>query len=229
MRIIFVGPSERDDPRVYEIFQQRVALTRRDEYDPSDYADPVPDSCVTTYKQFLANLQGHIGPLTEVGVVVPPSFGITEEQMLNGTWQGICQFHEDVLPRLRAQLRKAWNPDEEPLLHVDMGDCLSTLYAAYFGTLLGYSTSVTFHVPKPDTSFSIGGHSVYGQHRPLLRRRVAHDALARCQRVHVAHPDLAGALASLFPDLGLTYFGDPLTVVVSESESTTLSSLSGGT
>jgi hypothetical protein len=218
MRIVFIGPSIIDDPRVHDIFRHRIALAKKEPIVIEGDLAEFPEGCTERYSQFLANLEGQIEPIDEIGVVVPTSFGRPENEILDGLWSGICEFQEMHLPGLREQINAAIGDGQDVIVHVDLGDCFTTLYAAYFATLSGVSTSLTFHVPAPGQSFAIGGHSVYAAQRPMLRRRLATEAIMHAARVHVAHPDLAGAMSSLFPRLKVTYFGDPLTVAFSDPQ-----------
>lgn len=219
MKMLFVGPTENDDPAVHAIAKHRTQL--------AGGRPPVTDGD-RLYAQFLQSTANHISPIDEVALVFAGLQTRAEVNLLDGAWSGICEYHESYLPGLRYQLARAWAGDAT-VVHIDMGDSLSTLYAAYFAVIVGLPTSVTFHVPEdPEKSFAVGGHSIYAQFKPLLRRTLGKTVLGGAQGVHVSAEGLAGALASLFPKLPIKYRGDPLTVVLSDPAAPDLSSATAG-
>lgn len=223
MRLVFVGPALRDDPAIYALTHTRAAIARGDEVvdaviravsEEEEGKNLLKGEIVfnaARYRKMILNVANKQGEEIEGSTVIIPVADKAENEILDGQYEGVREYHDVYLPNLRSRIRDACSTTGEVLVHIDLGDCLGTLYAAYFAIADGFSTSVTFHKPNdPEASFAIGGHSDYGKFRPNLRRKLGSLVIQGAERVFVSEEAVAGALSTLF-NFDMRYFGDPLT------------------
>ena len=221
MKVLFIGPAEREDERIHEVTKTRVRLAKFVGF--GDEADKPTTDDERRYCAYLAEICRRNETIDNVLAIYPAlRKKLTEPEVLDGTWDGIKHFQHGHIRALRHHL-ETLTAQDELLCHVDLGDDLSTLYAAYMLANMGQSTSVTFHSPwkaREDgrVSFGIGGYSFYAQCRPLLRRALALGVLRGSQHVFVTRDGVASALAHLFPSVKHQYLGDPLFPVEPDPE-----------
>lgn len=223
MRMIFVGPNPQDDPFIYNRFLERVSIAScpwDQKLKQEDTKDNLGLLGQFNYQTFLEILQVGMEPIREIATVVPQFGGNKKEiDILDGAYPGFRQWFDDEVPRMRLHINEALKSQEGSIIHIDMGDCLSTLYYAYYCSLRNLSYVMTFHNPlqpdvidddHPAVSFAIGGHSPFAKLRPLLRRHMAVAALKQAERVFVSHDGIGAALSTLFPQYPIVYHADPL-------------------
>lgn len=230
MRMVFIGPSHIDDPKVHEIFIRRAEVAKYLHMDFSalDQGRVPAAPLMHNYATMLRSMFD-VEVIDEVRIVMPGIFGEqSETEALDGCWESSLTFQRDGLPALRAHIRNMIGDGDDTLVHVDLGSTMGMLYAAYFATLEEIPTAVTFHPPEPEQSFAVGGHSVYARFRPMLRRKLANEMCRRAQQVGVADPRLAEGLVALFPEHDLMIYQDPLTCDSSPSVDDILSSIAVG-
>lgn len=239
MRMIFIGPAYKDDPYVHSIMQKRaeiISLAPEEKIKELEIGNNQNLRQVFEYQEFLRVLQEDTAPISEIGIISPDHKDEKlETDILDGQYPGYRQWLDTEIPKIRRHLHQAiQNNGTEPipvLLHIDIGDCLSTLYYAYWASIMGLSYLLTFHNPLQPidpqaerVTFAIGGHSMYARVRPMLRRHLAVHAIREAERVFVDQEGIGAALSSLFPQLPIVYFADPLTTVPSDESSEELPS-----
>lgn len=224
MKLVFIGPHERDDSPVNAAMHSRISAIHGD----NDETAALHEFNVSAYTSWIRNNELPEDRYSQVHTI-EPAFQRPEHVMLDGKYEGVNEFQYVHLPSLRHHIRSAiGGGPERALVHVELGDSLWSLYAAYFAIEDDIPTIVTFHKPgDDDVPFAIGGRSVYGRFRPMLRRRLGQAVIDGASQVMVSHGGVANALASLY-NTDMRFYGDPLTDRGSADEPDALSSETGG-
>lgn len=205
-RLVFIGPAVVDDPVVNEFMVKRVDRIKEN---PKDF------------------IEGEIEDL-ELACLMPGFTGALESEKLDGTWASIREFHDVRLPALRANIKRQCSGNNV-LVHVDLGESLITLYAAYFAIKEAKGVSVTFHLSDNGGRFTLGGSSPFAQYRPMLRRFLGYAVLRGAETVFVSDPKLTGVLSHVFPQSsGLELLLDPFSPVPDPVPESDLPSEGGG-
>lgn len=132
-----------------------------------------------------------------------PDLAGDELALLSGSWNGHRTFFAALLPAVRKHLLSVALPKVDRV-HVDLGDEVSTLYAAYYATIAQVPVMVTLHRP------AIGGQSFWAETHPLVLTRVAMVVLARAHTIFVPDREVARFLCDVFPRLQRDFVGVPL-------------------
>lgn len=132
---------------------------------------------------------------------------LSEEHL---TYGNIRSWHDYILPDLFASIRAAMMSDDAgDVIHVDLCD-LTTLYAAYFATVirdaeeLDIAVNVTVHDVE-----KIAGATLWIKTHPMLKRRLVLDTLNNADGVFVTSQETAPALFEAFPKLAIDLIGAP--------------------
>jgi len=127
-----------------------------------------------------------------------------EEGLLDGVWDGRRQFFANALPGMREGLELALTPEIQKI-HVDLGNELATLFAAYYAVIdQDRPVSVTVHGAE-----HIGGTSKVMEFSPLLRRKLALIVLTRAEHVFVTSREDAAVLYRTYPRCQRELLGAP--------------------
>lgn len=126
-----------------------------------------------------------------------------EAKSLDGRWPGHQFYFGKMLPAVRMNLTENFLP-KVSRVHADLGNEVSTLYAAYYAIAQGAPTLVTVHRPY------LGGESFWAESHPLVVRRLALIVLARTETVFVPSVEVAKALYARYPAIRRDYVGAPL-------------------
>jgi hypothetical protein len=237
MRIVYVTPHMKDDPFVHQVTQDRIKIAARQVVVTGELIKTRPDMLgAFRYQNYLNSLEDEIQDQFKSVILIQPNREVeTENEILNGAYGGFRHWQDIHLATIRAQVIQAAKWDDGVLFHVDLGDCLSALYTAYYIAVSGLPLTVTFFSPPksldenvPRESFAVGGHSEYGKARPNIRRFYALAVLRKAQRVFVNEEGVGSCLDQLFPQFPQTYYGDPLTTVPSQDVAKVLSYIGEG-
>lgn len=191
------------------------------------------------YREFLQSLERRVGSkITDVREVVPHFYGLDEKGALGNTFPGNCLFFDTYLTELRIALWKAYfdvepTPDFEPskfttnryhkiiaelqagvkentFVHVDMGNSLAVLYAAYYTVMDGLPIGLTFHAPATDDApFGLGGFSEYARAHPAIRKKLMQTALEASIYLFIPRENIGAALHNLYPRMGFGFMMEP--------------------
>lgn len=134
-----------------------------------------------------------------------PLYDERESHLLKGEWPGRSYFFNHCLPVMRQQICSALENKAITTIHVDLGDELATLYAAYYAVVdQGLPVRVTVHHGD-----KIGGSSKVAQFAPLLLRKIALVVLSRAEHVFVTDREDAAHLFQRYPRLQRDILGAP--------------------
>lgn len=134
-----------------------------------------------------------------------PLFTERESHLLNGEWPTRSYFFGTCLPLVRTQIAATLDDKTITRIHVDLGDELATLYAAYYAVVdHGLPVRVTVHHGD-----KVGGSSDIVRFSPLLMRKIALVVLTRAEHVFVTSKDDAAHLFARYPRLQRDILGAP--------------------
>lgn len=235
MRIICMGPSLADDAKVFNYVHKRLKVMGNPLIVPAEATaeeiERIRQEVRTSSGEFEHRPEDEFSMISSEPVEAIPYFPLgtdrSEEELLDGTWASVRNFHDTILPLIRAKMASLARELERSMFHIDLGKSFAMLYAAYFAAIDGYTFGVTFHAPLPDEHFNIGGFSVYARHRPLIRRYLASTVLRKAESVFVDDKTVLAALGSLFPNCRRPVFADPLSAFALAPEEPALSSPPG--
>lgn len=111
-------------------------------------------------------------------------------------WKGQNLYFEDFLIALRKSILGVVEKKEAygfNSAHVDLGNDISCLYAAYYLICLGIEVSVTIHQEK------LGGSSYWSDNHPLIKRRLSMIVLRSSKNVIVKSVETAKWIRASFP------------------------------
>lgn len=128
-----------------------------------------------------------------------------ESHLLKGEWPGRSYFFNVCLPLMRKQIVIALADKAITRIHVDLGNELATLYAAYY-CVVDHNLPVRVTVHHGD---KIGGDSKVAEFSPLLVRKIALVVLSRAEHVFVTRKEDAASLFRLYPRLQRDILGAP--------------------
>lgn len=122
-----------------------------------------------------------------------------EKALLAGEYVGIRRFYDFHLPGMRLTLLKLAEKhhkadSEDVCIHVDLGDDLTVLYAAYYLALARYPFTVSVADPQ-----KVGGSSKWAELHPLLVRKLTLTVLNAAEMVMLPTRETAAALFVAFP------------------------------
>lgn len=129
--------------------------------------------------------------------LAPDRYG-QEAELLAGRWPGHQDYFGKLLPATRKNLTENILP-KVSRVHADLGNEVSTLYAAYYVIAERTPTLVTVHHPY------LGGKTFWATSHPLVVRRLALTVLARAEAVFVPSVEVAKALYALYPRIQRDY------------------------
>lgn len=135
--------------------------------------------------------------------MLAPDLEGQEAELLDGRWPRHQIYFGKMLPAVRKNLTENFLP-KVSRVHADLGNEVSTLYAAYYAIAERTPTLVTVHHPY------LGGETFWAASHPLVVRRLALIVLARTETVFVPSVEVAKALYSRYPAIRRDYIGASL-------------------
>lgn len=237
MRLAFIGPLPIDDVLVFNATRMRVnvarhALARITPKTPINVSSAIRSARKSPFGQILFEMLGnpdnsaenhevfaayvgdggilipHMKLTAEYPHDLPMEQKLKENERLDGSWEGHRYFQDVIVRNIRSMIENL----DAGYIHIDLGESLSCLYAAYACCSLREDVGISLGLHAgADGYFGLGGRSAWAQRYSLIRYHLAKNALVRADQVLVSMEQLAEIMATqLFPRIEKRYILDSM-------------------